>query len=144
MAATEIELSGQVYRLGKLSAMQQLHVSRKLAPVLPTVLPLISRIQAGALEDALDGKVDALVAAAEPLADALAGMSDEHVEYVIAACLAVVRRQQGDAWRPVWQGGQCMFDDMDMGAILPLVARVVMDSLGSFMRGLATKATASP
>ena len=76
-----------------------------------------------------------------PFVNALADMPDEAAEYVIAACMGVVSRQQANGWRPVWSGGSSLFDDMDMGVIGPLVVRVITESLGPFLRGLFTGPT---
>lgn len=135
----EIELNGQAYRLNKLNAMTQFHVSRKLASVLPSVLPLLSSVRNGALAAAMAGDADELAKAAEPFGKALAEMSDENANYVLNTCLSVVLRKQGDSWRPL-QSPECvlLFDDVDLGTLLPLVFRVLKESLGGFIGGFAT------
>jgi len=40
----EFQIAGETYRAGKLDAFAQLHVSRKLAPILPKLLPAAFRI----------------------------------------------------------------------------------------------------
>lgn len=138
----EIELNGQTYRLNKLNAMTQFHVSRKLASVLPSVLPLLSSVRNGSLAAAMNGDADALAKAAEPFGKALAEMSDDNANYVLNTCLSVVLRKQGDNWRPVQSpDGVLMFDDVDLGTLLPLVFRVLKESLGGFISGFATGAT---
>ena len=141
----ELELNGQIYRLGRLNAMQQFHVSRKLAPVLPTVLPLLASIESGSLMRALDGQPEELASASHLFAQSLSDMSDDNAEYIIATCLASVMRQQGNAWGAVWREGCCMFDDMDLCVVGQLVFKVLKQSLGGFIAGLATNAmSASP
>ena len=137
----EIDLAGQRYRIERMDAMTQFHVSRKLAPVLPTILPIISAMGGGAMEKAMNGDAKDLAEAAMPFAEAIAGMSDENAAYVVGSCLATVKRMHMDAWRPVQQNGQYMFDDMDMSVILPLVFRILREALGGFIAGLATNAT---
>lgn len=154
----EFDIGGVTYRTAKLDAFAQLHVSRKIAPVLPKLLPAIFKVagsgQKGvfaALSKGDSATVDAeaindLAAALEPVAEALAAMPDQDAEYVYAACLSVVQRRQGDTWAPVWnrQHETCMFDEIDLGVMTQLVARVTMDSLGGFIKGLLAKTAGSP
>ncbi|WP_176025686.1 phage tail assembly chaperone [Burkholderia vietnamiensis] len=44
--ATEIELNGTRYAIGKLSAMQQFHVSRRIAPIIPPMIPVLVKFYA--------------------------------------------------------------------------------------------------
>ncbi|MDR9089503.1 phage tail assembly chaperone [Burkholderia multivorans] len=44
--ATEIELNGTRYAIGKLSAMQQFHVSRRIAPIIPPMIPVLMKFYA--------------------------------------------------------------------------------------------------
>lgn len=144
---TEITINAQAYRLGRLNAFQQLHVSRKVGPLIPTLVPAF--LAMGTAGAGLD-QLDRLASLIQPFTDAFAGMSDADVEYVAAICLGAVQRKQGEAWAPVWsQQGKClMFDDMDLGTMVPLVVQVIVANLGPFISGLLTaqmqpKATAS-
>ncbi|KWC56571.1 phage tail assembly chaperone [Burkholderia ubonensis] len=44
--ATEIELNGARYSIGKLSAIQQFHVSRRIAPIIPPMIPVLMKFYA--------------------------------------------------------------------------------------------------
>lgn len=135
----EFEVAGQRYRAEKLDAFKQLHVSRKIAPIIPKLLPMFLRFseQKGALKDDLEGMAEAF----EPLAQALAEMPDADCEYVFNACLGMVMRNQQGNWASIWAGGSLMFDDIDLGAMVQITAKVIWDSLGNFTRGLiATQA----
>lgn len=142
----EIELNGQAYRIGTLNAMTQFHVSRRLAPMIPSVLPLLASVRDGAYTRAMEGDAADLAKSAEPLAQALSQMSDDNANFIIKTCLSVVRRKQDDGWRPVQnQEGALMFDDIDLVTMMQLAFRVIRESLGGFMQGLAISATtASP
>lgn len=129
---TEIEHGGNRYRIGKLNAFEQLHVSRKVGPLIPRLVPAFMAM-------AKDGSaIDQIAQLLEPFAEAFADLSDEAVEYVAGTCLSVVQRQQGTAWAAVWnkQANCLMFDDMDLSSMLPLVIRVITDNLGPFISGL--------
>jgi hypothetical protein len=143
----EFQINGQRYRVVKLGVFEQLKVSRKLLPVLAGLFS-----DFGAIRQLLPGAgaagvsdIDALSPVLEKvlprIADALSGLSDEDTNAIIHPCLAVVSRENGKAWTPVFTGGELMFDDIDMFIMLGLVARVVADSLGNFLRALPTTLT---
>ncbi|KVU18298.1 phage tail assembly chaperone [Burkholderia ubonensis] len=48
---TEVQLNGVRYAIGKLSAMQQFHVSRRIAPIIPPMIPVLMKFY-GELEQA--------------------------------------------------------------------------------------------
>lgn len=134
----EITEGGNTYRVGRLKTFDQLHVSRRLAPLIPTLLPAFLKIagQERTLDD-LSGTAALL----QPFADALAEMKDADAEFVYGTCLSVVqRRSTPSTWVPVWNASArvSMFDDMDLGVMTRLVLEVVQDSLGPFIRGLLT------
>jgi len=137
---TEIQLNDQTYRLGRLNAFQQLHVSRKVGPLIPALIPAFLAISKEGVT--MDG-IGRLAPMIQPFTDAFASMADADVEYVASVCLSVVQRQQGSTWAPVWsvQGKCLMFDDLDLGSVLPLVVRVITENLGPFINGLLTAQT---
>jgi hypothetical protein len=139
----EFEVSGQQYRARKLTAFQQFHVSRKVAPILPTLVPVFVRLKQS--ENLMDD-LATTAAALQPFADGLAAMKDEDGEFVISTCLSVVQRETQGNWAAVWsvQSKVCMFDDIDLGIMIPLILKVIQDSLGPFISGLLTSQTGSP
>ena len=131
----EIEIQGQTYRAGKLSAFAQFHVSRKIAPILPTLAPIFIKLsEGGHITDDLSGLAEVMT----PFAEGIAAMTNEASEYVISTCLSVIQRKNAGGWSPVWntQNSVLMFDDIDLGVMMKLVVRVVQESLGPFMSGL--------
>jgi hypothetical protein len=92
----EIDIDGHNYRLDKLPAMLQLHVSRRIAPLIPTAIgPFLS---ISAMKGGVDKNIEAIVSQLQPFADGLAGLSDADAEYVLGTCLGVIRRQNGEQW----------------------------------------------
>lgn len=140
--AHEIDLEGNRYSLGRLNAMQQFHVSRRIAPIIPALIPVFLRVRASGkpLTDDMEGLAEAL----QPLADGLAALKDEDAEYVIGTCLSVVQRKQATGWARVWSGNNTMFDDMDLSVILPLAVQVITANLGPFIQGLLTSQQSGP
>lgn len=140
---TEFEISGKQYRVGKLDAFKQFHVSRRIAPIIPTLVPVFLKISKdGSVTKDLAGIAELLV----PFADGIAAMSDVDSEYVIGTCLSAVQRQSMTNWTPVWSQSAraAMFEDMDLGVIMQIVLRVIQDSLGPFIQGLLTSQMSSP
>lgn len=140
---SEFKIGTDTFRIGKLNAFQQFHLSRKIAPIIPTMLPLFSRLQSAAGEgvsNPLTGDLGMLGELMQPFADGIAGMPDESAEFILSTCLGAVKRQQGNSWFDVWNASQnvCMFDDIDLGVMIRLSVRVITESLGPFLRGMLT------
>ncbi|WP_205168876.1 phage tail assembly chaperone [Burkholderia sp. LMG 13014] len=142
--ATEKEVGGQRYQLGKMSAMQQFHVSRRIATVLPSLIR--TYIDMTSSDVPLTKNLKLLATSIEPVMDALSQLKDEDAEYVVSACLRVVERQREGGWARVWSPTQnvCMYDDIDMGSMLTLTGFVIMENLGPFIQGLLTGLASSP
>lgn len=143
MENLQFEIDGQEYSASKLDAFKQFHLSRKIAPVIPTLFPMYLEIAKG--KD-LTNDLAALGAMLQPFTDALANLSDEHSEYVLKTCLSAVRRKQADKWTPIWSNSHntCIFDDMDMGVMIRVCIEVIKDSLGGFIQGLLMSQAGNP
>lgn len=143
MESLQFDVNGQTYEATKLDAFKQFHLSRKIAPVIPTLIPLFVEISKG--KD-LTKDLSGLAGMLQPFADGLANLSDEHSEFVLKTCLSAVRRKQADKWVPIWSnsGNVCLFDDMDIGVMIQVAINVIQDSLGGFIQGLVMSQTANP
>ncbi|HCI6398687.1 TPA: hypothetical protein NPO79_004267 [Klebsiella pneumoniae] len=137
----EFEIKGINYRTAKLDVFQQLKVSRKLLPVLAGLVSEFSTLKA----QAAAGNSGAVLESVLPkIADTLAALPDEDVNAVIYPCLSVVNRQHQKGWVKVFDQGALMFDDIDLFTMLQLVARVVADSMGNFLKELPASETEGP
>lgn len=137
----EFQIKGVNYRAAKLDVFQQLKVSRKLLPVLVGLVSEFSTLKA----QAVAGNSGAVVESVLPkIADTLAALPDDDVNAVIHPCLGVVFRQHEKGWVKVFDQGVLMFDDIDLFTMLQLVARVVADSLGNFLKELPASETPTP
>lgn len=152
------------YQIGKLLPFDQFHVSRKIAPVIPMIAPMLSEFAASGLADKVvaiaedpdtdgdagddkpkpesllkDLDLKKLADSAKPFFDALAAMPEDDANYVMTKCLAVVQRRpiEGGMWGKVCPNKTVMFDDMDLSVMLPLVIAVLRVNLGAFIGGLA-------
>jgi hypothetical protein len=140
----EFQIDDVTYQAGKLNAFQQLHVSRKLSPVLPKLLPAFLSLT----KEELDSKDLATIAeAVAPATEVLASMADADVEYVIGTCMTVVKRAlPGNAgWTKAWNeaANLPMYEDIDLGVMLQITWKVLGDSLGNFFSVLLTDAKSS-
>ena len=143
----QITISGKNYTIGRLNALDQLHVSRKIAPIIPSLIPIISEVAKGGLSKVIESmesgddvelenidlkELDGLSGALSPLMEVIAGMSEGDTNLVIHKCLSVVIRDGAVLCR----GESIMFDDLDMMQILPLVVAVIRKNLGNFIQAL--------
>lgn len=144
----EFEIKGIKYRAAKLNVFDQFKVSRKLLPVLAGVMvdfgSVRSMLPAGGMENAnFDALAPVLEKVLPRIASEMSALSDEDTNAIIHPCLAVVVRQNGKTWAPVFNNGALMFDDIDLFSMLQMVARVVADSLGNFLPALPTSETST-
>jgi len=118
----ECEIAQHSYRIGKMSAMQQYHLVRKLGAMIPI------------LDDTLSRKADSGRAWVAGAAVGILGqMSDADAEAVIFTCLDVVERKDGDRWVKVHpRGGNLQYDDIDILVLFELADKVVEENLGPF------------
>jgi len=128
----EIEAGGHTYRVGKLDAMRQFHVTRRLLPILTTLGLTADKLKGVAADVAKD---DALLLVAGPVADIIAKMPNEDVDYVIQTCLSVVRRKDGERWAPVLAGVHFQYQDITMPTMVKLTIEVVRENMGGFFGG---------
>jgi len=131
---TEIHHKGATYRIDNLTAFQQLHVSRRISPLIAPLLPIVQdwESESVSLEDA--------AAHLGPITDLLASLGDETVEYIVNTTLSVVKREQGNYYYPIWANGQLMYDDLTMADGMQLAYQVIVDQLGGFIDGFLQSA----
>lgn len=137
----QFQIDDKNYRLEKLDTFSQLHLARKVAPLLPKLLPVLPvALSVGIqIKDAVEKKQDVPISSMEsisyilePAIDAMATMSKEDVEYVVGLCLTVAKRQSGDVWMAAWHNGQLMLGDMDMVTMVKIVWKVIEMNLANY------------
>ncbi len=126
---TTVEVNGESYRFGRLDAMKQFHVTRRLLPILAEMgmsAGTIAQMRGEASEMGIVGLMG-------PVMEMISKMPDEDVEYIVRTCLAVVKRQQGEAWAAVQAAnGSLMFADIDMTVMIRLTIEVLKENLDGF------------
>lgn len=136
-SAVEFDVGGRSYRADKLNAFQQVHVCRRLAPMIVQVVSVIG--QGGA--EVTGAEVMKRVGVLGGLAEVLATMKDEDLDTILNTALSVVSRQEPEGWRRIMAqnatgGIALMVDDLDMTEMLQVAWRVVEPYLRNFMSAL--------
>lgn len=124
----QINLNGINYQIGKLDALTQFHVTRRLLPILATAGIGVSQLKGmKTVEDFMPllGPITAIVAS----------MSDEDSNYVIFTCLSVVKRQvTAESWANLTTPERkLMYQDLDMVMMLRLTFEVLRENLMGFL-----------
>lgn len=130
--------NGVEYTFGRIPAMTQFHLTRRLAPVITRMSTVDfaalqqSRPSADGQEPSTLGRILDLM---QPIADALHQLSDADCEYVVNACMSHVKRRQGDVFVSVWNkaSNSPMFNDIDLPLMLQLTVRSLMENLSGFL-----------
>lgn len=126
----EIRIGDSTYQIGKLPAMTQFHVVRRVGPVIATMGNTVTKLMANGGNLGDEGNLMQVMGV---VSEVVAKMSDADVEYVIYACLAQVKRKQGERFAPFMTGNQFMFQaDTDMQLMMRLTFETLRENLGSF------------
>lgn len=136
-------INGHEYEINKLDPFEQLHVGRRLAPLLAHALPAFARLMAAGERPNME--ILLFEGAAIPMADILAKMPQEDVDYVFKQCLSACKRRDKKGWaRITTPDGTLMYQDIELDTMLPLVQNVVEVSLGRFFPTGQPESPASP
>lgn len=112
----EFEFNGHAYQLATIDAMTQMHIARRLMPVM------------GALgEGGIPG-----------VFKAVGQMPDADFEYIIGKCLTGCMRKNGDTWAKVWASGNLMFADIGPMGITRIAVETIKENMGDFFPALAS------
>jgi hypothetical protein len=133
-----VKLSGINYKLGKLDAFKQFHVSRRLAPFYVALLESAKALRASLpadfdIETSKD-ELDFVALASSPIIEVIATMPDADVDYILKTCMAVVSIEQSEGiYAPLMtSAGMLMFADLSMPTMIGLTIAVVRQDLASF------------
>lgn len=137
---SEVIIGENTYVIGKLNAMKQFHLSRRLLPILQKLIPAFVAFQG---VDVAKQDFTKMASAMGPAVEALSEMSDADSEYVVSLCLSVVKKRNDKLMVPVWNDklNAPMFEDMGLQEMLQLTWEVIGANLGSFIQGSGLTAT---
>ncbi|MDP9803227.1 phage tail assembly chaperone [Acinetobacter calcoaceticus] len=163
-----MEINGIEYTIGRLNAVDQFHVSRKIAPIVPKLMPIIAEVAKGDLPKVIaaieaneekvkkakeSGAVDVDIQEPEanpdlddltPLADAFSPLMEVFASMPEEDVNFIIYKCLGVVKRGgavVCRNNTIMFDNLDMTELLPLVIATIRINLGNFILGLLTQAS---
>ena len=130
MADLTFEQGGFTYRAGKLTALQQFHVMRRLTPLIEDLKPLVLTMGNGERPKEEDAIAAILMG--------IGKLRDEDCNFVFAACLGVTQRSVNGAWASMWPRGatQPAYDDLSLPDMIALTIKCVQANLAGFMPAL--------
>lgn len=163
-----MEINGIEYTIGRLNAVDQFHVSRKIAPIVPKLMPIIAEVAKGDLTKAIaaieaneekiknaeeSGEVEKSTQEPEaipdlddltPLADAFSPLMEVFASMPEEDVNFIIYKclsvvKRGGA--VVCRNNSIMFDNLGMTELLPLVIATIRINLGNFILGLLTQAS---
>lgn len=146
-ANRETEIAGQVYRIDQLDTFKQLHIYRRIAPLLTgfinsaivrkdSVITQMVKKSADDVElaDVLIKDIDdkqALLVGLIEMVNAISRMSNDDFEYVVKSALSAAKRKDGEQYAPLLTpAGHFAYQDISSGATLYLTAAVIMGQNG--------------
>lgn len=141
----DVTLSDKTYRIGRLNAINQSYVFKRIAPLVLSALGALSNIGQFIKNDKSDGdkhndasmSVD-YVAMAAPFVSVLAKMPDDDMTFVFKVCLEKVSMIDGKESHPIMVNGQIMYDTIPLLDLMHLTWLVIRDDLLNFIAGIAT------
>lgn len=163
-----MEINGIEYTIGRLNAVDQFHVSRKIAPIVPKLMPIIAEVAKGDLTKAIlaieanEEKIKKAEESGEgekstqepeaipelddltPLADAFSPLMEVFASMPEEDVNFIIYKclsvvKRGGA--VVCRNNSIMFDNLGMTELLPLVIATIRINLGNFILGLLTQAS---
>lgn len=129
----DFEVGGHKYQSTKLDTFKQFHVARKLAPVIGALAPTLKGVQEG------DGWSAML-----PIAQAIRDLPEADCNYILHACLSVVKRKVGEiGWQNVWNDSAktLQYQDIQMVEMIQITVFVLQDNIGNFTGALSPQLT---
>lgn len=146
----EFTINNRQYRTCKLDAFKQLHVARRILPLvakLPEMLGLTLEDclnKSGEIGTSLTGNLSSIKL--DVIANTLAELKDEDVDYVFTTCQEAVevRDEGGTGWGKIRVNGQLMYTFVGLPESIGMVVNVIKDNLGDFFSGSAPASPSKP
>lgn len=138
MSQVDAEIRGRKFRFGKIDALKQFHVARRISPILTDAMPAMKQMKAleGAGFDKLsnDEKLDKVTAVMAPFISGMAKLDDKDAELVLFTLLSCteVYQDQFKTWAKVANDKMIMMQDLDLPTLLQAAGRSFMHNLSGF------------
>lgn len=135
----EQDVKGITYDFGKIPALAQFHIVRRLAPIigdlLTTLGPMMKGKKAG---DKFELTEEEMLKGLGPIMMSISKLSDEDANYAIFGLLNPVRRKISSAggYAKINTGENLMFEDIDMAVMIQIAVKSFVANLGGFINAL--------
>jgi len=126
------EINGQIYRFGKLDALTQINIVRKLMPVLGAIIPMAKEFSGE--DKPSEDPYEQFSKIFPELSKALSGISESDFNTCLLKLLACVyRKEKGDlGYAAVSTGEVLVYQDLDLKTLLQLVWTSLLENFRSF------------
>jgi hypothetical protein len=140
----QFEVGGHLYESRKMPAMKQLHVGKRLIPLLNEMTIMSQDPENIAILADVQRNPAQILRHMAPIMTLLSKISDDDIDYVIDACMSVTQRQnaEGNGWVAAWAPspipgsiGSPMFVDIEMPQMVAIAFNVIRDNLANFSFG---------
>jgi hypothetical protein len=138
MVDNAFSFNNKEFKLNKINALKQYHITRRISPLLGEIIPVFSKIAKSNTENlAEDEKIEHMILLAEPLLKGFAKMSEADSEKLLHDLLmSVEMKQPSGNWAKLSNGDSLMFADLDLKTLLVAAGRVFMFNLSDFFVAL--------
>lgn len=138
----EFEIQGRKFKLGRLDAMKQFHIVRRMGPILSDLLPAMKDI-AGSKNFEAQGeeqKLETIAKFVAPISTGLSKLTDDDANLVLYGLLSSVEVQQSAGnWAWVATPKMIMIQDLELPVLIQLAGRAFMHNLSSFFSASQAK-----
>lgn len=138
----DFEIGGRKFKLSKLDPFKQMHIVRRVAPILGDLFPVMQGVKKADDFDKLpeDAKLEKLSNFVTPIMNGFSKLSDADAELVLHGLLSSVEMQQTTGnWAKISQGSMLMIQDLDLPLLLQIAGRAFMFNLSGFFGALPQK-----
>ena len=135
MKTYDQEIGGKKYRIEGLNAFEQLHIARRIAPIVHSGIFFAGAVAKSLVEykkgnsEASDSSFVEACFSSKPFLIEFSRMPDEDLNFIIHTVLGHVMRDTGSGMARVSMNGQIMFDDMNIADILQIVIKVISEEI---------------
>lgn len=137
------EFGGRKFQLCKIDAFKQLHIVRRVAPMLNDMLPAItaSGVLKGGVKEIEtlpeEQKLDLIAKFISPIMMGLSKLTDADTEVVMHGLLEAVEVQQPTGnWAKVSSNKMLMIQDMELPMLINIAGRAFMFNISRFFSAL--------
>lgn len=145
MKSKDFSVKGRNFKVRKLDPFKQLHIARRLAPILQEMIPGMKEsgvLKEGGLKDveklSMEEQLDLAAKFITPILSGASKLSDEDTDKIMFGLLETVEMQQQPTgnWCNVVSGNLLMVEDLELPELLNLAGRSFWFNLSRFFNVL--------